>query len=210
MKVLLVNGSPREKGCTYTALSTVAAALREEGIDSSFYWIGNRAIGGCIECRKCSQTGKCVFNDRVNEFTHLAYEYDGFVLGSPVFYAGINGNMKCFLDRVFFSAMSKDPHPFKYKPAGAVVSARRAGTTVALDQLYKYLLYHQMPIASSNYWNMVHGNSPEEVLRDEEGQQIMRLLGRNLAWLLKLKECGENAGITPPVQETKIRTNFIR
>lgn len=210
MKVLLVNGSPREKGCTYTALSQVAAALKEEGIDSDFYWIGNRAVGGCIECRKCAQTGRCVFNGPVNEFTELACGYDGFVFGSPVFYSGINGNMKSFLDRVFFSTMNKEPHPFRFKPAAALVSARRAGTTAALDHLYKFIMYHQMPAASSNYWNMVHGNSPEQVLQDKEGMQIMRILGRNLAWLLKLKECGEKAGIMPPAQEEKIRTNFIR
>lgn len=210
MKVLLVNGSPREKGCTYTALSEVAAVLREEGIEPSFYWIGNRAVGGCIECRKCAGTGRCVMNDRVNDFAQLAYSFDGFVFGSPVFYSGINGNFKSFLDRVFFSTMNKDPHPFRFKPSGAVVSARRAGTTASLDHLYKYLLYHQMPVASSNYWNMVHGNSPEEVLQDREGLQTMRILGRNLAWLLKLKECGEKEGILPPAPEEKIRTNFIR
>ena len=211
MKVLLVNGSPHQKGCTYTALSEVASALLEEGVDTDFFWIGNKPIGGCVGCYQCAQKRMCVFDDQVNEFTRLAAKFDGFVFGSPVYYSGMNGSLMSFMDRVFFSASAQTPHPFRFKPAAAVVSARRAGTTSALDQIDKYFLHQQMPIVTSRYWNMVHGNSPEEVQQDLEGLQIMRVLGRNMAWLLKLKEAGEQAGIALPKQE-KIRmaTNFIR
>ena len=210
-KVLLINGSPHQKGCTYTALSEVASALNEEGIETSFYWIGNKPVGGCIGCFQCTNKKQCVFDDKVNEFTALAAGYDGFIFGSPVYYSGMNGNLMSFMDRVFFSASLQEPHPFRFKPAAAVVSARRAGTTSALDQMNKYFLHQQMPIATSRYWNMVHGNTPEEVCKDEEGLQIMRYLGRNMAWLLKLKETGEKVGIALPKQE-EIRkaTNFIR
>ena len=210
-KVLLINGSPHQKGCTYTALSKVASALNEEGIETSFYWIGNKPIGGCIGCFQCTSKKQCVFDDKVNEFTALAVGYDGFIFGSPVYYSGMNGNLMSFMDRVFFSASLQEPHPFRFKPAAAVVSARRAGTTSALDQMNKYFLHQQMPIATSRYWNMVHENTPEEVCKDEEGLQIMRYLGRNMAWLLKLKETGEKVGIALPKQE-EIRkaTNFIK
>ena len=147
---------------------------------------------------------------KVNEFTSLAPGYDGFVFGSPVYYAGMNGAMKSFMDRVFYSASKSGREPFYLKPAAAVVSARRAGTTSALDQMNKYFLYAQMPVVSSRYWNMVHGNKPEDVLKDEEGLQIMRVLARNMAWLLKIKEAGEKAGIKLPRREEKISFNYIR
>lgn len=211
MKVLLVNGSPHQRGCTHRALEEVASALTEEGVETSFYWIGNRPIGGCIGCYQCAKKQKCVFDDKVNEFTALAADYDGFVFGSPVYFSGMNGNLMSFMDRVFFSASAQNPHPFRFKPAAAVVSARRAGTTSALDQMNKYFFHQQMPIATSRYWNMVHGNTPEEVQQDKEGLQIMRYLGRNLAWLLKLKEVGAQAGVPFPVQEERrAATNFIR
>ena len=149
MKVLLVNGSPHQKGCTYTALSEVAEALHNEGIKTDIYWIGNKPIGGCIGCFQCAKKQKCVFEDKVNEFTALAAGYDGFIFGSPVYYSGMNGSLMCFMDRVFFSASAQDPHPFRFKPAAAVVSARRSGTTSALDQINKYFLHQQMPIATS-------------------------------------------------------------
>ena len=188
MKVLLVNGSPHKQGCTYTALSEIAALLNEEGISSDIYWIGNKPIGGCIGCFQCAKKKQCVFDDKVNEFTETALDYDGFIFGSPVYYAGMNGNLMSFMDRVFFSSSAKDPHPFRFKPAAAIVSARRAGTTSALDQMHKYFFHQQMPIVTSRYWNMVHGNTPDEVKQDGEGLQIMRYLGRNMAWMLKLKE----------------------
>ena len=211
MKVLLVNGSPHKQGCTYTALSEAAAALNEEKITSEFFWIGNKPIGGCIGCFQCAKKKQCVFDDKVNEFTALANEFDGFIFGSPVYYAGMNGNLMSFMDRVFFSSSAKDPHPFRFKPAAAVVSARRAGTTSALDQMNKFFFHQQMPIVTSRYWNMVHGNDPDEVMQDEEGLQIMRVLARNMAWMLKLIEAGRIAGISCPGQEEKrIATNFIR
>ena len=211
MKVLLINGSPNKNGCTYTALNEVKNILNEENIEADFYWIGKKPIGGCIACYKCAEKGKCVFDDKVNEFTEIAKEYDGFIFGSPVYYSGMNGSLMSFMDRVFFSASRQEPHPFRFKPAAAVVSARRAGTTSTLDQINKYFLHQQMPIVTSRYWNMVHGNTPEEVMKDEEGLQIMRVLARNMAWMLKLKEAGEKASVPLPKQEEqRIATNFIR
>ena len=211
MKVLLVNGSPHPKGCTYTALAHIADTLLQQNLDADIYWIGNKPISGCLGCFQCSQKLKCVFDDKVNEFTKLAADYDGFIFGSPVFYAGMNGSLMSFMDRAFFSASRQNPHPFRFKPTAAVVSARRAGTTSALDQMNKYFLHQQMPIVSSRYWNMVHGNTPEEVMQDAEGLQILRVLGRNMAWLLKLKQAGMAAGVPFPEQEDKrIATNFIR
>lgn len=211
MKVLLVNGSPHQNGCTDTALREVNAVLQEEGIEADFFWIENKPIGGCIGCYQCVKKQKCVFDDQVNEFTALAQNYDGFIFGSPVYFAGMNGSLMSFMDRAFFSASAQNPHPFRFKPAAAVISARRAGTTSALDQMNKYFLHQQMPIVSSRYWNMVHGNTPEEVRQDEEGMQVMRYLGRNMAWLLKLKAAGEKAGVSTPKQETnRIATSFIR
>lgn len=211
MKALLINGSPHKNGCTYTALSEVEKTLNSEGIETEIYWIGNKPIGGCIGCYQCVKRKKCVFSDIVNEFTSKAAEYDGFIFGSPVYYSGMNGNLMSFMDRVFYSASAQDPHPFRLKPAAAVVSARRAGTTSALDQMNKYFLHQQMPIVSSRYWNMVHGNTPDEVCQDEEGLQIMRYLGRNMAWMLKLIESGRQNGILPPEQEERrLATNFIK
>lgn len=211
MKVLLVNGSPHQNGCTYTALSEAASALNAEGIETEYYWIGNKPIGGCIGCYACAEKKACVFDDKVNEFTSIAADYDGFIFGSPVFFAGMNGTLKSFMDRVFFSASAQDPHPFRFKPAAAVVSARRGGTTSALEQMNKYFMHQQMPVVTSRYWNMVHGNTPDEVRQDEEGMQVMRYLGRNMAWLLKLKKAGEEAGVyTPEQEDRRISTNFIR
>ncbi|MBQ2664290.1 MAG: flavodoxin family protein [Clostridia bacterium] len=211
MKILLVNGSPNQHGCTYTALSEAAKTISENGIETEFFWIGKKAIPGCIACYKCAEKKRCVFDDIVNEFTEKAQNADGFIFGSPVYYAGMNGSMMSFMDRVFFSASRKEPHPFMLKPAAAVVSARRAGTTAALDSMNKYFLHGQMLVVGSRYWNMVHGNTPEEVKQDEEGMQVMRVLGRNMAWVLKLKEAGEKMNIPLPKQEDiRIATNFIR
>lgn len=211
MKVLLVNGSPNQNGCTYTALSEIQNTLKEENIDSEIFSIGKRAIGGCIACNKCKELCKCVFEDKVNEFTALAQEADGFIFGSPVYYSGINGSLMSFMDRVFFSSAKQNPKPFALKPAAAVVSARRAGTSSSIDQINKYFMIQQMPIVSSRYWNMVHGNTPEQVLQDKEGMQIMRILARNMAWMLKLIEAGKKSGVPLPKQEEEIFfTNFIR
>lgn len=209
MKVLLVNGSPNAKGCTYTALCEVARGLDEYGVEYEHFHIGRKPISGCICCGTCSRTGKCVFDDTVNEFVKLASDCDGFIFGSPVYYAGINGSMMSFMDRAFYSSGKSDP--FSFKPAAAVVSARRAGTTSALDQLNKYFFIRQMPVISSRYWNMVHGNTPEQVMQDAEGLQIMRMLGRNMAWFLRMRKAAGDAGITPPQPEKDIYfTNFIR
>jgi multimeric flavodoxin WrbA len=211
MKVLLVNGSPNKEGCTYTALSEVARTLTREGIDPEIFWIGNKPVGGCIACRKCGEIGKCVFNDVVNTFRPKAYEADGFVFGTPVHYAAASGNMTAFMDRLFYSELRGNGNKaFRMKPAAAVVSARRAGTTATFDQMMKYLTIQEMPVVSTRYWNMVHGAKPEDVKEDAEGLFTMMELGRNIAYLLRCLEAGRNAGIEPPKQETKVFTNFIR
>lgn len=211
MKVLLVNGSPHEKGCTYTALTEVCKTLNEEGIDTEIFWIGIKPISGCIACKKCAELGKCVFNDTVNEFVEKAKEADGFIFGTPVHYAAASGAITSFMDRAFYSAgCSKQSDIFRYKPASAVVSARRAGTTATYDQINKYFGITEMLIISSRYWNMVHGAKPEDVLKDEEGMQAMRILGRNMAYYLKCIEAGKKAGIELPKREKTILTNFIQ
>lgn len=206
MKVMLINGSPNEKGCTYTALCEVADTLRSEGIDTEIFWLGRRPISGCLGCGGCRGTGKCVFDDCVNEFTERARECDGFVFGSPVHYAAASGAITSFMDRVFFSSGRQ----FFMKPAAAVVSARRAGTTAALDQLHKYFYLAQMPIVPSKYWNMVHGSTPEQTRKDAEGMQNMRYLARNMAYMLRCREAGERAGVPLPKEEARVSTNFIR
>ncbi len=207
MKVLLVNGSPHEKGCTYTALAECAKALNDNGIETEFFWLGNAPIGGCRGCGGCRKAGKCVFGgDKVTEFTDICDNYDGFIFGSPVHYAAMSGAMTSFMDRVFYSAGGR----LRSKPGAGVVSARRGGTTAALDQLQKYFYITGMPIPTSQYWPMVHGNTPAEVAEDLEGLQTMRLLGENMAWLLKCIEAGKKAGIEPPERQQKINTNFVR
>jgi multimeric flavodoxin WrbA len=211
MKVLLVNGSPRKNGCTYTALTEVAKTLNSEGIDTDFFWIENEAIQGCISCYSCKAAGQCSIDDGVNKFRKLAAGADGFIFGTPVYYASGNGSMISFMDRVFYSeSMGNEGKAFFMKPAAAVVSARRAGTTAAFDQMNKYFTISQMPIVSSRYWNMVHGMKAEDVLKDEEGLYIMRVLGRNMAYILKCFEAGGKAGVALPKSETRIVTNFIR
>ncbi len=209
MKVILVNGSPNRNGCTATALDAVAKSLNKEGIETESFWIGKQ-VAGCMACGKCAELGRCVFDDKVNEFTDMAASADGFVFGSPVYYSGMNGSLKGFMDRAFFSASSKDVNPFTLKPATSVTSARRAGTTTTVDQMIKYFMITQMPVVSSRYWNMVHGNTPEEVLEDREGIQIMEMLGRNMAWMLKSIEAGRDAGVELPEQEEIEFTNFVR
>jgi len=210
MKVILVNGSPNEKGCTYTALVEVANTLNTEGIGTEIFQLGKKAITGCNACRSCMQLKRCIFPDKVNAFNEIAQNADGFIFGSPVHYASACGAMTSFMDRVFFSAMLSGNQSFYLKPAAVVVSARRAGTTAAFDQLNKYLTISQMPVISSQYWNMVHGASPDDVKQDLEGLQIMRTLARNMAWFLKCKEAATNAGVPLPQRETRVATNFIR
>ena len=207
MKVYLVNGSPHEKGCTYTALREAADALEKEGIDTEIFWIGNKPLGGCIACMKCREKGECEFDDSVNEFARIARDGDGFIFGSPVHYAAMSGNMTAFMDRLFYSGGMRS---FRLKPGAAVLSARRAGTTAAFDQMIKYFTISEMPVVSSRYWNMVHGFNPEQVREDAEGLLTMRILGRNMAYLLRCKEAAEKAGIPLPEQEPPVFTNFIR
>lgn len=208
MNVLLVNGSPNKNGCTYTALEEIKTTLTEEGIDSEIFWIGNSPISGCIACMSCMEEGECAIDDIVNEFVAQAENTDGFVFGSPVHYASASGAITSFLDRAFFSS-GLTGRQFHLKPGAVIASARRAGTTATLDQLTKYLTISEMPVISSQYWNMVHGFRPEDVKKDLEGMQIMRTLARNMAWFLKCKEAGEKAGVPLPKKEERAITNFI-
>lgn len=210
MKVLLVNGSPHADGCTYTALEEVAKTLNAEGIETQIFNIGTEPLAGCTACKTCAKTGRCIFNDSVNEFLDLAKDADGFVFGSPVHYAAAGGAITSFMDRLFYADMQSGGRSFYLKPAAAVVSARRAGTTAAFDQLNKYFTISEMPVVSSRYWNMVHGAKPEDVKKDLEGLQTMRVLARNMAWFLRLKEAGAKAGVKLPEKEKNTYTNFIR
>ena len=206
MKVLLINGSPHEKGCTYTALSEIAGVLNENGIDTEIFQIGSDPIRGCVGCGGCAGKNKCVFQDQVNVALDKAAKADGFIFGSPVHYASAGGAITSFLDRMFFAGKEN----MVYKPGAAVVSCRRAGSTATLDQLNKYFTISSMPLVGSSYWNMVHGNTPEEVLQDKEGLQTMRNLARNMAWLLHCIEAGKKAGFSVPLPESGSTTNFIR
>ncbi len=207
MKVILVNGSPHAKGCTYTALSEAAEALEKNGIETEIFQTGNKPIQGCIGCMSCKKTGKCFNNsDTVNEFVEKAESADGFIFGSPVHYASASGGITSFMDRAFYSGGGK----LMGKPAAGVVSCRRGGASSTFDQLNKYFTINCMPIVSSQYWNQVHGNTPEEVKQDLEGLQTMRTLANNMAWLLKCIEAGKEKGINFPDREQPIRTNFIR
>ena len=211
MKILLVNGSPKVNGCTYTALSVMADEFKKLGFDSEIYHIGTDPISPCRACRACAKLGRCIINDSVNAFVEKASSCDGFVLGSPVHYASASGCLVPFMDRVFYSVSASGRNSiFRLKPGTAIVCARRAGTTATIDQINKYFQISEMPVISGRYWNMVHGNTPEQVLQDEEGMQVMRELGRNMAWLLKCIEAGRAAGIPDPVKEKPVMTNFIR
>lgn len=205
MKVLLINGSPNAKGCTFTALSEVAEALNKEGVETEIVHVGHKDIRGCIGCRLCKQTGKCVFDDIVGEVQAKFAEADGIVVGSPVYYSGPNGTLISFLDRMFYSS----PVDKRFKVGAAVVSCRRGGNTATFDVLNKYFSINQMPIVSSQYWNMVHGNNPDEVRQDIEGLQTMRTLGKNMAFLMKaIALAKEEYGL--PEKEAITFTNFIR
>lgn len=206
MKVLLVNGSPHAHGCTYTALQEIAQTLNQEGIESSLFQVGTKPLSGCLGCGRCKDKGKCVMDDVVNEFLNVAASYDAYIFGAPVHFASANGAMIAFMDRVF----SAGKQVLTFKPAAAIVSCRRAGSTATFDQLNKYFAIRHMPIITSQYWNQVHGNTPEEVRRDLEGMQTMRSLGRNMAWILKCIEAGRQSGIPHPEHEPQIKTNFAR
>ena len=206
MKVMLINGSPHYEGCTYTALQEVAKALNEDGIETKNFWIGIRPISSCVGCGSCGVEGCCAIEDIVNVFVEEAKDCDAFVFGAPVHFASANGAMISFMDRAFASGKKA----FEFKPAAAIVSCRRGGASSTFDELNKYFMIRNMPVVSSQYWNQVHGNTPEEVLQDIEGMQTMRTLGHNMAWLLKCIEAGKAVGITRPTPEKQIKTNFIR
>ena len=192
MKVLMLNGSRRDNGCTFTALSEVGKVLTEEGIDFEIVHVGKESLNGNI-------------NELVKEIHEKVKASDGIIVGSPVYFAGPSAEVKAVLDRLFMTA----ENDLRLKPAAAIASARRAGTTATLDVLNKYFTYIEMPVVSSRYWNMVHGFTPDDVMKDEEGLQIMHTLGKNMAWMLKSIEAGKAAGLTQPSAEKKIFTNFI-
>ena len=206
MKVILVNGSPHKSGCTYTALKEIADELEKNGIEVELFWTGNKPLSGCMGCRSCYDSGKCIMDDMVNEFALKASSADGFVFGSPVHYAAPSGFITSFMDRLFYSG----GRFLANKPAAAIVSCRRGGASSAFDQLNKYFTLLQMPVIASQYWNMVHGTCPGEVRQDAEGLQTMRTLARNMAYFLKCREAGIRAGVPLPERESQIFTNFIR
>ena len=204
MKVLLINGSSHKEGCTYTALSEVASTLNKNDIETEIYHIGVKPVAGCIACMKCHETGKCVFDDGVNEIGAKLDEFDGIILGSPVYYAGPSGQICSFCDRLFFTYANK----MAGKLAAAVVSCRRGGATASFDRLNKYFTISKMQVVGSQYWNMVHGFTPDDVKKDKEGLQTMRTLGQNMAWLLKCIELGSKNGINRPEYEPITFTSF--
>lgn len=205
MKVLLINGSPNPRGCTYTALNEVAKTLEQEDIETEIIQVGQKDIRGCIGCRHCKESGQCIFDDLVNEVAPKFNECDGIVIGSPVYYASANGTLISFLDRLFYSTLADKT----MKVGAAVVSARRAGTKATFDEINKYFTISSMPVVSSQYWNMVHGYTAEDVMKDEEGMQIMRTLGKNMAFLIKSIHLGkEKYGL--PEKEQRAFTPFIR
>lgn len=204
MKVLLINGSPRKNGCTYTALKEVADAIEANGIETEFYHIGTNPVRGCTNCSMCFKLGKCVFEDDIcNEMAALMRAADGIVIGTPVYYAAPAGQLCALLDRVFYSQAGS----LAYKPAAAVVNCRRGGASAAFDRMNKYFTINNMPVVTSQYWNSTHGRKPEEVLQDREGMQTMRILGKNMAWLLKNIETGK---VPTPEAEAWQMTDFCR
>lgn len=207
MKVLLLNGSPHAHGTTYASLSEAARVLKEEGIETEIYHLGTAAVHGCIDCRSCGKTGRCVFqDDPVNTIIEKAASCDGFIFGSPVHFAGPAGALHAVLDRAFYAGKRN----FAYKPGAAVVCCRRGGATAAFDSLNKYFTIANMPVVPSQYWNMVHGANADDAQQDAEGLQTMRTLARNMAWMLRCFEAGRKAGISVPTAEPIARTNFIR
>ncbi len=206
-KVLLINGSPNEHGCTDVALLEAAASLNKNGIETEILWLGKQPMQDCIACYQCQQKGKCVFDDQVNQIAARLEEFGGMIVGSPVYYGGPNGRLTSFLDRLFFSA---DGTKLRGMLAASVVSCRRGGATAAFERLNQYFLMTNMHVVSSQYWNQIHGFIAEEAKQDEEGLQTMRTLGANMAYLLKAGEAAENAGITRPEYEDVTFTNFIR
>ncbi|MDR0811941.1 MAG: flavodoxin family protein [Paludibacter sp.] len=207
MKVLLINGSPHKDGCTFTALSEIVGELEKQGIETQIFQIGKQPIRGCVACGQCEDTGYCSYkSDIVNECIGLMRAADGIIVGSPVYYASPNGALLALLDRAFFASGDA----FAYKPAAAIVSCRRGGSATAFDVLNKYFTISNMPVVSSQYWNHVHGQTPEDVRQDLEGLQVMRVLGRNMAWLLKCIEAAKGKVPYPEKEPERMWTNFVR
>jgi len=210
MKVILVNGSPHKNGSTMAALKEVEKTLNIEGIKTEIFQIGIDPIASCRGCGACQKLKKCVIDDKVNIFIEKAKSTDGFIFGSPVHYAAPYGNLISFLNRVFFAGSRCDEEIFRLKPGAAVLCARRAGATSALEQINKFFMISEMPVISSRYWNMAFGKNADEVILDKEGMQIMRILGKNFAYYLKCQEIAKKAGIEPPKKEVFEYTNYIR
>lgn len=211
MKVVAFNGSPNKEGNTYHAIKIVADELRKEGIETEVIHVGNKSIRGCIACNQCvkNKNEKCVLQgDEVNEWIQKMKETDGIILGSPVHYSSLGATMKSFLDRAFYVTSINDGM-LRHKVGASVVAVRRSGGLPTFDQLNNYINYSEMLIPTSNYWNVIHGARPGEALQDEEGVQIMRVLGKNMAWLMKLVENGKGS-VKEPARESKVYTNFIR
>lgn len=204
-KILLINGSPNENGCTYTALSEIADTLAQNDVESEILYLGKKPVAGCIACGKCFQNGRCIFDDKVNEVLEKLDEYDGIIVGSPVYYAGPTGQLCAFLDRLFFCSEQR----MAGKLGAAVVSCRRGGANAAFDRLNKYFTICNMTVVGSQYWNQVHGLTPEDVRKDEEGLQTMRTLAQNMAWLLKSVKAADRSNIKKPIYEERIATHFI-
>ncbi len=205
-KVLLINGSPNEHGCTYTALKEIADTLAKNDVESEILYLGKKPIAGCIACGKCAGIGRCVFDDKVNAVLEKLDEYAGIVVGSPVYYAGPTGQLCAFLDRLFYCSENR----MAGKLAASVVSCRRGGASAAFDRLNKYFGISNMHIVGSQYWNQVHGFTPEDVRKDEEGLQTMRTLAQNMAWLLKNVQAGQQQNVSFPEYEERMRTHFIK
>lgn len=197
MSVLLVNGSPNKNGCTYTVLKQMQDTFEKENIKADIYQISND-IKGCIDCRKCTTLGRCIFDDEVNSFVQKAEKYDGYIFGGPVYYGTMNPTLVNFMTRVFFSSFFGGKKIFRLKLAAAVASARRAGTMTALDTVNRFFNWAEMPIISSTYWNVVYGTNSDEVMEDTEGLRTVTTLAKNMAWFLKIKQLSIEEGIPLP------------
>ena len=206
MKVLLVNGSPRQFGCTYTALTEAAKQFAANGVETEIVWVGAQPVAGCTACGGCRKTGKCVFDDVVNRIIEKIDTYDGFVFGTPVYYGGPSGQILALMNRLFYTGSGK----MAGKPVSAVVSCRRGGASAAFQQMNMHFMMTNMIVITSQYWNQVHGNTPEEVLQDAEGLQTMRTMAENMTYVLRCIDAGKSAGVPSPAYEPKERTNFIR
>ncbi|MCQ2085671.1 MAG: flavodoxin family protein [archaeon] len=205
MKVLLINGSPHQNGCTYTILKEVADTLNKNDIETEIHWIGLGDITGCKNCQYCKKKGECCIKDDVYEISQRVDEFDGFVFGAPVYYSGPAGQVNSWMDRFFYSVGGK----LDGKIGAAVVNARRGGNSASFERMNQYFLISNMIVPGSQYWNMSHGFTPEDVMQDKEGLQTMRALGSNIAWILKCIDAGKKAGINPPEREPRQATHFI-